>query len=90
MRNGKLLIGTVLWHRQMACSLLPSTKQDPTDNSKLQLGTMQWHKQIVCNNCMICCRTYKDLEAAVATGDVRSEGGQLPISFEQAFSLQHR
>ena len=40
--------------------------------------------------CTLCCRTYEDLEEAVDSGDVRTEGGRLPIGFEQAFSLQHR
>ncbi|KAL3160377.1 hypothetical protein ABBQ32_010704 [Trebouxia sp. C0010 RCD-2024] len=35
-------------------------------------------------------RSYEDLEEAIDSGDVRSEGGRLPIGFEQAFSLQHR
>ncbi|KAA6429749.1 MAG: DNA-directed DNA RNA polymerase mu [Trebouxia sp. A1-2] len=35
-------------------------------------------------------RTYEDLDGAIDEGDVRSEGGRLPISYEQAFSLQHR
>ena len=36
------------------------------------------------------CRCYEDLEEAIDSGDVRSEGGRLPISYEQAFSLRHR
>ena len=35
-------------------------------------------------------RSYEDLDEAIDEGDVRSEGGRLPIGFEQAFSLQHR
>ncbi|DBB06978.1 hypothetical protein WJX77_001835 [Trebouxia sp. C0004] len=35
-------------------------------------------------------RSYEDLDEAIDEGDVRSEGGRLPISYEQAFSLQHR
>ena len=38
----------------------------------------------------VTCRSYEDLEEAVEAGDVRSEGGRLPISYEQAFSMQHR
>ncbi len=37
-----------------------------------------------------CVRSYEDLDEAIDEGDVRSEGGRLPISYEQAFSLQHR
>ena len=48
-----------------------------------------------CNICIclimsVACRSYEDLDEAIDNGDVRSEGGQLPISFEQAFSLTHR
>ena len=89
MGNSKLLMGILLWHKQMKFSV-SLTEQEPTGNSKLLIGTMLWHKQMVCHACTICCRTYEDLEEAVVAGDVRSEGGQLPISFEQAFSLQHR
>ncbi len=44
-----------------------------------------------CLSVVLCSvRTYEDLNEAIDEGDVRSEGGRLPISYEQAFSLQHR
>ena len=64
------------------------TKQNPA--SKVLLAAMSLHKPMACDACANCCRAYEDLEEATAAGDVRSEGGRLPISFEQAFSLQHR
>lgn len=69
---------------------LSLTKLSPMGNCKLLIRPKLRHKHTVYDVSMICCRTYEDLEEAVAAGDVRSEGGRLPISFEQAFSLQHR